>query len=133
MMFIGSPAECVGKLRSSGSVGPSSAVGKSHRRVRRGINKKGGEKRCRLTQIFNYIPCRFEPFQAFILRAKANCSFGFQKHTQTVRAHSPILEDGEDGEGGSVRDDTGSLVEREVVADSATVEKRRKHYYQFQH
>jgi hypothetical protein len=54
--------------------------------------------------------------------------------TEPLGNWEAILEDGEDGEGGgSVRDDTGSLVEREVVADSATVEKRRKHYYQFQH
>ena len=54
------------------------------------------------------------------------------RHTNS--RSSPILEDGEDGEGGgSVRDDTGSLVEREVVADSKIGEKRRKHYYQFQH
>ena len=66
------------------------------------------------------------PFQTFIVRAKAKGWYlWFSETHTTVRAHSPILEDGEDGEGGSVIDDT---FERQVVVDSAAVEKRRKQF-----
>ena len=86
--------------------------------------KRGGERRdvdSPKSSIIHH--AGLSPFQTFIVRAKAKALVFRNTHnSQSI----PILEDGEDGEGGSVIDDTGSLVEREVVVDSAAVEKRRK-------